>query len=178
MWILKFGYWIFLLDFAKRLQTSKEHESESDKQKRPPEETREVKEGEEWSESEKEREILRHVPRLQSYRGKWRWNWGWESKRKEEKGEEEEEEEDDEGECFEMNEGEKINGQKPLQVDLRDMKVLRGRKERMYSRISGGNLLQIFGSIGSDLRLMWVMFWLFIFVVSMLRLFLFFIGVY
>ncbi|RHN77237.1 hypothetical protein MtrunA17_Chr1g0152621 [Medicago truncatula] len=53
-----------------------------------------------------------------------------------------------------MNEGEKINGQKPLQVDLRDMKVLRGRKERMYSRISGGNLLQIVGSIGSDLRLM------------------------
>jgi hypothetical protein len=53
-----------------------------------------------------------------------------------------------------MNEGEKINGQKPLQVDLKDMKVLRGRKERMNSRISGGNLLQILGSIGSDFGLM------------------------
>jgi hypothetical protein len=53
-----------------------------------------------------------------------------------------------------MNEGEKINGQKPLQVDLKLMKVLRGRKERMNSRISGGNLLQILGSIGSDFGLM------------------------
>jgi len=47
-----------------------------------------------------------------------------------------------------MKEGENMRDQKPLQVDLRFKKVLRGRKERMYSRISGGNLLQILGSIG------------------------------
>lgn len=47
----------------------KEHEIGSEKQKRPPEETRLVKgdETEEWrSESESERETLRHVARLQS----------------------------------------------------------------------------------------------------------------
>lgn len=56
-----------LEDLARRLQTSKERESESDRQKRPPEETRVVREGQECSEeSESEREMLRHVPRVQS----------------------------------------------------------------------------------------------------------------
>lgn len=49
--------------------------------------------------------------------------------------------------CFEMKGGENMRDQKPLQVDLRFKKVLRGRKESMYSRISGGNLLQIMGSM-------------------------------
>jgi len=69
-----------------------------------------------------------------------------------------------------MKEGENMRDQKPLQVDLRFKKVLRGRKERMYSKISGGNLLQILGSIGGadddDLG-----------VEGMMRVF-FFIGVY
>lgn len=50
-----------------------------------------------------------------------------------------------------MKEGEYMREKKPLQVDLRFKKVLRGRKESMYSRISCGNLLQILGSIsGGD----------------------------
>lgn len=50
-----------------------------------------------------------------------------------------------------MKGGVNMRGQKDLQVVLRLRKVLRGRKERMFSRISGGNLLQILGSIGGDL---------------------------
>lgn len=76
---------------------------------------------------------------------------------------------------MEMKEGENTRDQKPLQVDLRFKKVLRGRKESMYSRISGGNLLQILGSIGGDLGVVGVLY-----IINMLLWFLvvFFIGVY
>lgn len=52
-------------------------------------------------------------------------------------------------ECLETKDGEYIRDLKSLQVDLRSITVFNGKKERICSRISGGNRLQTPGSISS-----------------------------
>ena len=64
------GNSIFLEDLAKRLQTRKEDEVGSNKQKRPPEEETRVNGAEECNDSDRERDVLRQAPSLQSKRGK------------------------------------------------------------------------------------------------------------